>query len=296
MTETETETETPQVEIDPETLAACIETNVQRGYDVLTSPGAFDPERYEKLLQETFHPELKVVVMPSINAIRKCALDKPVWPASRVFLCNRYYWVQTYRDLGVAIDPLPLQEDIMAFGPWFAIQDEGTIYCCEAPEQVTVDEDHNLHSFGPQPSIVFKDGSEQFHHHGVAISFKMAVTPAKYVAEDFDIETANTETTRILGERVGWGKFFELLGTSEVLDSMERLAGAEPCTYRLVRVGPVTCLQMQSPEVLDGTRPVYLEPVHPELETCAAALKWQCTNLSPRECNDNPDIAFLQES
>jgi hypothetical protein len=60
-------------------------------------------------------------------------------------------------------------------------------------------------------------------------------------------------------------------------------------------------LKMESPEVLDGTRPYYIEPVHPELKTCQSARKWQFqkedgTWPEPRECNENPNLEFEVEA
>ena len=58
---------------------------------------------------------------------------------------------------------------------------------------------------------------------------------------------------------------------------------------------------MESPEVLDGTRPHYIEPVHPALKTCQAARKWQFQLPDgkwpePEDCNKNPEMVFEVEA
>ncbi len=60
-------------------------------------------------------------------------------------------------------------------------------------------------------------------------------------------------------------------------------------------------LKMESPEVIDGSRPQYIEPVHPTLKTCQAARKWQWTLKdgpwpTPEECNNNPEMVFEVEA
>ena len=60
-------------------------------------------------------------------------------------------------------------------------------------------------------------------------------------------------------------------------------------------------LKMESPQVKDGSSPLYVEPVHPQLVSAQAARKWQFKKLDGAwpevaECNADPRMVFGWEA
>ena len=165
------------------------------------------------------------------------------------------------------------------------------------PTRIGRDEQNRAHcSDGPQ--IAWADGWEAHYWHGVKVPKRLIEDPESYTTEEIR-EIRNSEVSRALAERMGWGKFVEKLG-ARVIDSCEIEADGEDgqhCTlsYELLESerfadAQPRWLRMQSPMLNDGTQPSYLEPVDPGLATAAAARTWKTRRAdgswpTTRECN-----------
>lgn len=222
-------------------------------------------------------------------------------------------------------------KEFMRSGVWVTIMFEGLVVCIARPSAVKTDDRENLHCENA-PAVVFADGYEEFVWHGVFVDEKIILRPEEITREDI-MNEKNSEVSRAMAEKLGWEKYMELAGT-KLIDKM-----FDPATklhyelYDFDKRFDLTpkLLKMESPELNDGTRPYYIEPVDPGLKTCAAARKWQfrinecpaCKLVSPikmwrhgdvqvseyvtcekcnktcisrwptvDECNENPELQF----
>lgn len=193
----------------------------------------------------------------------------------------------------------------------------------DRPEVLRQDEQHRPHC-ADGPSHRWRDGWELYYFHGVKVPKRVVMAPESYTAEEIRAER-NSEVLRVLAERLGWGRFLDLLGVRcidswhdpstgldyELLDAEDRRGELQP-----------RFLRMRSPALHDGSQPWFVEPVDPGLETAQAARKWQVrlsrdpaaryyrhgdvvvTYAEPdslywpsvEECNQNPELVFQKEA
>jgi len=103
---------------------------------------------------------------------------------------------------------------------------------------------------------------------------------------------------------LGWEKYFKLADVIRINAWRDTGTGLhyELYDFRKRRdKGLPRLLKMESPQVLDGTSPVYIEPVDPQIETAQAARRWQFmkedgTWPNARECNKSPGLVFGWEA
>ncbi|MBI4348089.1 MAG: hypothetical protein HY553_14625 [Elusimicrobia bacterium] len=168
---------------------------------------------------------------------------------------------------------------------------------------VSVDARGRLHN-PAGPSVCWPEGGgRHFHWHGIRVPEKVILRPDSLTRLDIASET-NSEVSRATAERIGWERYLELAEARRIdewLDERTR------CRYELYavqgegRAQMVRLLKMESPQLKDGVKPFYVEPVPPGLNTCRAARKWQFrkpdgTWPSVRECNDDPALEFHDEA
>lgn len=184
-------------------------------------------------------------------------------------------------------------------GVWAVILFEGLAICIARPRLVHVDEKGNLHS-DKGPAIAFDDGYEEYAWHGTWVTEQIIMKPTTLTSKEIMAET-NSEVSRAIAERLGWDEYLKRVDTIlvhkwfdettrshyELYDFKERKGSLQP---RL--------LKMESAELNDGTRPFYIEPVPPKINTCQAARRWQCDPTLPEveECNQNPALQFEIEA
>ena len=159
------------------------------------------------------------------------------------------------------------------------------------PLLIARDRDGNLHS-STGPAIRWRDGSGDWSWHGVWVNERMIMAPREYSREEF-LAITDTEQRRALGESAGWGHITSLLGATVVDSWTDPLTGL---AYDLLVAGAERWLQKQSPALINGSQPTYVEPVHEGLVTAQAARKWQATDLSPDQCEADPALAYGVES
>jgi len=190
-------------------------------------------------------------------------------------------------------------KEFMRSGVWATILFENLAICIARPNLVAVDEQGNLHS-DKGPAISFDDGYEEYAWHGTWVTQQIIIKPETLTKEQI-ISEKNSEVSRAIAERLGWDEYMKRVETVlihkwfdeetkshyELYDFKDRKGSLQP---RL--------LKMESPELNDGTRPYYIEPVPPQAETCQAARRWQCDPERPeiQECNKNPVLAFEVEA
>lgn len=190
-------------------------------------------------------------------------------------------------------------KEFMRSGVWATVMFENLVLCIARPNTVKTDEQGNLHC-DSGPAIAFDDGYEEFAWHGAWVTEQIIMKPDTLKKADILAEK-NSEVSRAIAERLGWDEYMKRVETVlvhkwfdettsshyELHDFKERKGSLQP---RL--------LKMESPELNDGTRPYYIEPVPPQAKTCQAARRWQCDPARPeiQECNTNPELAFEVEA
>lgn len=189
--------------------------------------------------------------------------------------------------------------DFMRSGVWATIMFENLVLCISRPNTVKTDEKGNLHCENG-PAIAFDDGYEEYAWHGTWVTEQIIMQPKTFTKEQILGEN-NSEVSRAIAERLGWDEYMKRVETVlihkwfdettsshyELHDFKERKGILQP---RL--------LKMESPELNDGTRPYYIEPVPPQAKTCQAARRWQNDPNRPtiEECNKNPELVFEVEA
>ena len=187
-----------------------------------------------------------------------------------------------YLDSGV-LDPILL--DTVAIG-------------CNRPYWIKRDEQNRLHC-SDGPAILWRDGYMQYFWHGVSVP-EIIIEHPERITKQFIQAEKNSEVQRTIAEKLGWSKYLELVDIKLIHKWFDETTS---CHYELYdfnhRLGSLQprLLKMESPELHDGTRPFYIEPVPPESQTCQAARRWQNDPLRPgiQECNDNPELIFEVE-
>jgi hypothetical protein len=145
------------------------------------------------------------------------------------------------------------------------------------------------------PAVTWPDGGTQYWLNGTYVSERIVMQPQSFTRQEY-LDITNTEIRRAYCTHVGYKFVFELLGAEEIdmwIDEKTNLI------YKLFacKYDPtIKILQQLSPPLADGSQPVYLEPVHEDLRTAQAARKWQATEWSPEDCEDNPELEYQYEA
>lgn len=162
----------------------------------------------------------------------------------------------------------------------------------QRPTMLRLDDAGNLHS-ATGPCIEWVDGFKDYAWHGTWVPARFILAPRSHSKQEY-LAITNTEQRRALSEAAGWTWVAEILVTT-IVDSW-----TDPDTslrYRLLRCeGGALLLSKQSPPLQDGSQPSYVEPVHEDLRTARAARKWQATDLTPSECEIDPDLSYGVET
>ena len=126
--------------------------------------------------------------------------------------------------------------------------------------------------------------------------------PEIFTKEDITNEK-NSEVSRAIAEKLGWAEYMKRTETFLVDKWFDETTSLNYELYDFKQRFELTpkLLKMESPELNDGSRPYYIEPVDPGILTCKAARKWQFMNQdlswpSAEECNKNPELEFQWEA
>ena len=87
----------------------------------------------------------------------------------------------------------------------------------------------------------------------------------------------NSEVSRAMAERLGWDTYLKLADTFLIDKWFDPSKSLHYELWDFKKRFELTprLLKMESPELKDGTRPHYIEPVHHGLKTCQSARRWQ---------------------
>jgi len=142
---------------------------------------------------------------------------------------------------------------------------------CDRQSAINRDE-RNMPHCADGPAVAWRCGTEVYYWHGIKVDKRLIMDPESFTRDEI-LSERNSEVQRALAERLGWDKFLEVVG-GEVVDSAT-IQGLEYELLELPGEEMPRLLKMRSPELVDGERPWYCERVDRELETAAAARKWQ---------------------
>ena len=173
---------------------------------------------------------------------------------------------------------------------------------CDRPLEINRDGKGRLHSPN-RKAIVWPDGWGLYMWHGTRVSEKIIERPNELTKEEI-LGEKNSEISRAIAEILGWNEYMKRI-ESVLIDKW--FDTSTSCHYELYDFKErrfslmPRLLKMESPELKDGTRPYYIEPVHPGLKTCEAARKWQSPKPdlswpSVEECNEKPELVFDVEA
>lgn len=183
---------------------------------------------------------------------------------------------------------------LKAFGrvAWDSVLLDECAIVIRRPTKLRVDDQGNLHA-GDGPCIQWADGTKDFAWHGTWVPERIVMDPKSHTRDEY-LAITNTEHRRALGEIAGWAWVAELLGATPVddwRDPQTKLA------YQLLACADGSkLLRKQSPKLKGGKQPTYFEPVHEDLKTARAARKWQATNLTPAQCEADPELNYGVEA
>jgi hypothetical protein len=174
----------------------------------------------------------------------------------------------------------------------------------DRPEVLLVDERNRPHC-ATGPSHRWRDGWELHYWHGIRASKRMIEQPESFSKEEI-LAISNTETRRMLAERLGWGRFLEKIGGKAKDTWTDPELGLSYELVELDETGDLV-LRKQSPSLKDESQPWYAEPVHRDLKTAQAARKWQAVvpfepkylrdpALAARDCNKHPELSYSVEA
>lgn len=188
-------------------------------------------------------------------------------------------------------------------GVWDCLLFEKIAYIIRRPSLVLKDGRGRLHCENG-PAILFPNGEKYFNWHGTRVPERLITNSDDVTKEDL-LDERNAEVIRAWGEKLGWTKFFSIIDAVLLDEEKDERTGLNYALYDLKKRPSAEFarfLKMESPEINDGTRPFYVEPVPPGIKTAMAARKWKVaikadgTRPSVDECNKNPEISFLVEA
>ena len=188
------------------------------------------------------------------------------------------------------------------------------IMVSERPLAIQRDSLGRLHSESDK-AIVWPDGWGLYMWHGTRVPDKVIHAPETITRADI-MNEKNSEVSRAMAERLGWDKYLKIADTILVdkwFDPSKSLH-YELWDFKKRFERTPRLLKMESPELKDGTRPHYIEPINPGLKTCQSARRWQFPEdedkpnqkvmfggkwMSDGEsvefCNEHPELEFSVE-
>lgn len=208
-----------------------------------------------------------------------------------------------FQEIGVLEQDAEFQmiKDFLDSGVWVTILFDRVAICIARPQIVQTNAKNDLHCSNG-PAIRFDDGYEEYAWNGVFLDKKFILNPEKITKEDIANEK-NSEVSRAIAEILGWEEYMKranIVLVDKWFDTDKSLHYELWDFKNRFELTP-KLLKMESPELNDGTRPQYIEAVHPGLKSCQAARKWQFKNAGGswpevEECNKNPELVFDEEA
>ena len=194
---------------------------------------------------------------------------------------------------GADADALAALERILRAGVWDSTWCVEGVVVVRRPCVVSLDGAGELHD-GPalawRPREAAPKGVGVYADHGVIVPARMIVSPESVPPAEW--RAASTEVVRVAASRWGWDRYLAHVGAS-LVDRAE----VDELAYELYDAAPFRLLRKQSPPLLDGSRPWYVEPVPAECQTALGARRWQVPDpdgrvLSPDEAERNAGLRY----
>ena len=210
-------------------------------------------------------------------------------------------WFDFFSRLGINNENGAVYRDWLKSGVWDVLwfQDLAVITC--RPSSVKKDARGWLHCENG-PAVSWPSGEDYFFWHGTRVSEKVIMRPLEITKEDIATEK-NSEVSRAIAEKLGWDEYMKRCDTVLVdkwFDA-DKMLHYELWDFKKRFELTPKLLKMESPELKDGTRPHYVEPVPPGIKTCQAARAWQFMRVDGKwptvdECNADPTLTFEVEA
>lgn len=216
-------------------------------------------------------PLPEVLVMPP-NAAHKHAevSDTDGIGVSRFY--QLLHLVAAVRCLDEVIDPDLLLETEFSCQAWSGILCHEAAIVIPYPDEVFLDSDSHIHRDGA-PALIWRvDGFPEegrYYHHGEPYPSWVHNNPTGEQLRS----VRSAEKRRMIQQILGFDKVIELLELKPV--DKATIGGLQYEMYESDNRD--MWLRMQSPVLLDGTQPWYVEPVHEDCESVREALGWRAT-------------------
>jgi hypothetical protein len=207
-----------------------------------------------------------------------------------------------FEKLGISTEDFKRFRKWVKSGAWDVLWFENLCVVTCRPSMIRKDAQGRLHC-DDGPAAKWPSGEEYWFLHGVNVSEKIVMKTDELTVEEISNEK-NSEISRAIAEKLGWDRYMGTLGTVLIDKWFDPSKSLHYELYdfksRKFSLMP-RLLKMESPEILDGTRPYYIEPVDPKLNSCQSARKWQFKLLdgewpTVEECNKNPELVFEVEA
>jgi hypothetical protein len=165
--------------------------------------------------------------------------------------------------------------DYLASGVFYTIFLQGLAVICERPKYIKRDDFYRLHC-ADGPATLWKDGYAQYFWHGVSVPQKLIEAPEE-ITKDELIKETNAEVRRAMMERLGTGRFFQLLDVVEV--DRDRVGvgeyAKEYTLYRTREIDPVAGEYIQFVNVIcHSTEREYMLCVPPNIKDVWSGVAW----------------------
>lgn len=223
--------------------------------------------------------------------------DEEEFALSDLFDCGWAAWFDFFKQWLTFDEKAHRYIRYLQAGSFLSIQLQGAVFVSRRPCRVQRDAMNRLHC-ADEMAIRWRDGTGYYFWHGVAVPEKLILHPDRITAKDMESQK-NSEVMRAIAEKLGWEEYarrMDVFLVDKFFDVRSR------CHYELwdfkkrFELTP-RLLKMESPELKDGSRPHYTEPVDPGLWTCESAIRWQCDPARPsvEECNKAGRLLFERE-
>jgi hypothetical protein len=171
-----------------------------------------------------------------------------------------------------------------------------THFACVKNPRVDVDDNWELHS-ATRAAFHWAEDEEKYYWHGVEVPKALIMDPMSLVPTAMQL---TTEVRRALCEKLGWDVALSAMGATEVSSQVDKETGLAYTLYRFP--SGEQALKKQSPVLLTGSQPFYVEQVADDLKTALGARKWQVPwerlglpSVSAAECDRNPALQYVWE-
>lgn len=212
-----------------------------------------------------------------------------------------------FERIGITVPEFTQFREWAKTGVWESLWFEDLCVIVCRPSKINKDAQGRLHG-ETMAAAEWPSGEKYWFWHGTQVTEQIIVKPETLTKKQI-VEEKNSEVSRAIAERLGWDAYLKHIDTILVDKWFDERTSSHYELYDFKnRKGSMQprLLKMESPELNDGTRPHYIEPVPPEIKTCRAARRWQCDPQGDQYkdnqakwtaiCNDDSTLEFEVEA